>query len=73
MLRVAFFEEVLPQEESPSLNDGRRWIFFLLRMQSLIFNYQGDTFAFIGKMVLKTGIWLLNVLTWMTVLLELLS
>lgn len=37
MLRVAFFEEVLPQEESPSLNDGRMWIFFLLRMQPLIF------------------------------------
>lgn len=51
MLHVAFFEEVLPQEESPSLNDGRRWIFFLLRMQPLIFNYQGDTFAFIGKVV----------------------
>ena len=47
-------------------------VYFLLQSWNLLF-LQGDLIPFIGKMVLKTGIWVLNVLTWMAVLLELLS
>lgn len=47
-------------------------VYFLFQSWNPLF-LQGDLIPFIGKMVLKTGIWVLNVLTWMAVLLELLS
>lgn len=47
-------------------------VYFLFQSWNPLF-LQGDLIPFIGKRVLKTGIWALNVLTWMAVLLELLS